>query len=366
MKRFLIDINPALLIWAREEAGYSPAEVALEMETPLDQYLAFEQTGEGIPRTLLEGIASVLKRQTAVFFLPEPPKKAKHPKDFRNVKAKSGKLHPDTVLAIRQANSFQETAIDLEPSGVWSEGRAFLDSLKGGARDQQITLLRQRLGISSIDQSHFRSTDEAFRQWRRAIEEKLGILVFQFSFPVEDAQGFCLADDLPMAIVVNGNYASANKIFTLFHEIAHLLQKQSGMCGWESEEDHDELECNDFAGRFLLPSVEKCDDLMVLSRRATRAKVSREVYLRRLEGERLISKTVFFDWLAEIRQEGLQKKNKKSEKPVVVLPEVKSRSIRGERYYNAVLDSLRTDRISFPQASRLLDVRMGRLEHELG
>lgn len=366
MKSLLIDITPSLLVWAREEAGYSPAEVAIQMDTPLDQYLSFEETGEGIPRTLLERIAGMLKRQTAVFFLPTPPKKAKQPKDFRNVKAKSGRLHPDTVFAIRQANSFQESAIDLEPTASWSEGLRFVDGLKQKRKSEQVSLLRNRLGISTADQSRLGSMDAAFREWRKAIEERLGILVFQFSFPVEDAQGFCLADDIPMAMVVNSNYAPANKIFTLFHEIAHLLQKQSGLCGWESEDDHDELECNDFAGTFLLPRVEECDELLDLHRRATRAKVSKEVYLRRLDSEKMINKTVFFSWLAEIRKEGLQKQSKKSDKPPIVLPEIKSRSIRGERYYNSVLESLRTDRITFPQASRLLDVRMGRLEHEIG
>jgi Zn-dependent peptidase ImmA (M78 family) len=366
MKKLLIDINPTLLVWAREEAGYSPTEVAFQLGASLDEYQNFEQTGESIPRTTLERIAAMLKRQTAVFFLPSPPKRAKHPKDFRNAKAKSGKLHPDTMFAIRQANSFQETAIDLEPIGSWSDGMRFLDRLKREGKPEQLTYLRQRLGITTVDQSRFGSIDIAFREWRRAIEEKLGILVFQFSFPVEDAQGFCLADDLPMAIVVNNNYAPSNKTFTLFHEIAHLLQKQSSLCGWESEGDHDELECNDFAGAFLLPTVEKCDDLIDLHRRSTRAKVSREVYLRRLESKKMISKPQFFDWLAEIRKDGLQKQNKKSSKPPIVLPEVKSRSMRGERYYNSVLESLRAERISFPEASRLLDVRMGRLEHEIG
>ncbi|PKL23835.1 MAG: hypothetical protein CVV47_13580 [Spirochaetae bacterium HGW-Spirochaetae-3] len=365
MKKHLISINPSLLTWAREEAGYSATEVALQTDTPLEEYLSFESTGEGVPRTTLEKIATILKRQTAVFFLPNTPPKAKHPKDYRNIKARTNKLHPDTLFAIRQANSFQESALDLEPSDSWSEGRLFLDAIKLKEKSEQIRLLRQKLGISSIDQTHFSNTNTAFREWRKAIEEKLGILVFQFSFPTEDAQGFCLAESLPMVIIVNGNYAPANRIFTLFHEIAHLLQTQSGLCGWESEDNHDEFICNDFAGYFLLPIVSECSDLFELQRRSTRAKVSREVYLRRLESEKLISKSIFFEWLAEIRKEGLQKQKIKSDKPVIVLPEVKSRSIRGDRYYNSVLDSLRTDRISFPQASRLLDVRMGRLEHEI-
>ena len=229
MKKHLISINPSLLKWAREEAGYSASEVALQMDIPLEQYFSFESTGEDMPRTTLEKIATMLKRQTAVFFLPNTPPKAKHPKDYRNVKERTNKLHPDTLLAIRQANMFQESALELEPSDSWSEGRRFLDKIKIMKKSEQISLLRQKLGISSIDQSRFNNTDTAFREWRRAIEEHLGILVFQFSFPTEDAQGFCFAENLPMVIIVNGNYAPANRIFTLFHEIAHLLKTQSGL-----------------------------------------------------------------------------------------------------------------------------------------
>ena len=79
MKAFTVDVNPKLLVWARDELGIKPAEVAEYLKTD-------EETinGRAIKYTDLKRLASYYKRQVPVFFLPQAPKSITKPKDFRN------------------------------------------------------------------------------------------------------------------------------------------------------------------------------------------------------------------------------------------------------------------------------------------
>ncbi|WP_352451909.1 helix-turn-helix transcriptional regulator [Mesorhizobium sp. M0106] len=73
-QRVKANIRPALITWARESAGFTPAEAASRLKHEEDAYLAWE-AGEEMP-TLpqLRKIAELFKRPLAVFYLPEPPK----------------------------------------------------------------------------------------------------------------------------------------------------------------------------------------------------------------------------------------------------------------------------------------------------
>jgi Zn-dependent peptidase ImmA (M78 family) len=117
---------------------------------------------------------------------------------------------------------------------------------------------RERLGISLQTQLEWRNEREAFRAWRGAVE-KLNLLVFQIPMPVEDARGFSLSGDPPFAIVVNRSDAVHARIFTLFHEYAHLLLRRPGIClpraGLSARKPEVVVErwSNSFAGALLVP-----------------------------------------------------------------------------------------------------------------
>lgn len=67
----LVDVNPKILIWAREECfGKAPIEkVADEVGIEVSLLKKWESEGAGMPFETLEAIAKIYKRQTAVFFL---------------------------------------------------------------------------------------------------------------------------------------------------------------------------------------------------------------------------------------------------------------------------------------------------------
>ena len=98
-----------------------------------------------------------------------------------------------------------------------------------------------------------------FDIWRGWLESE-NIAVLKIKMPVEDARGFSLTDGEPYVIVVNSADADRARLFTLFHEYAHILLNMPVVCnqGDGDLDEYAEIEhwCNHFAGAFLAPSVE--------------------------------------------------------------------------------------------------------------
>ena len=367
MSRIELNINPQVLRWAREEAGYDPTEIADKVDVATDRYKLWEKEGKNIPLGKLKTIANSYKRQLAVFLLPEVPQKVIKPKDYRNLGPADSKLSKKVLEVIRDVTYFREMALELQGDSYWKSRYEWLNNAKWKVKDSNSfsEKLRELLNVSIEDQLQWKTDNEAYRKWRLAVEDRLGILVFQFSMPMNEVQGFCFTDAYPYAIVVNSNHTYLGRIFSIFHELTHILRRQSGMCLFEkaTEKQTEEFECNNFSGNFLAPThlIEQTDDLNTIAHYAARLKVSREVYLRRLKEEKKISDMKFFSLLDQIK--ATYKTGKK--KGGFVLPEVRSKASRGETFFNMILEATYNNRISYTKASNALDLNVTRLLNEI-
>lgn len=367
-KSIQIQINPQVLIWAREEAGYKKEEIAGKLKIPTSRYIDWELGKEDIPLGYLKKIANYFKRQLAVFLLPAPPPKIKKPRDFRNLALRRaggllGKgLSPDILLAIRRTDKYLSLAARIAGSAYWENQYQWLMDIKtpktGYPNDIiNITVwLRKRLKISLEDQKKFHGINDAFQKWRDSIEGELGVFVFQFDMPDNEVDGFSYAEHQPpYAIVINKNIPAVRKIFTLFHELAHIFRHQSGIC--QTDQDHFEkkieLECNEFAGKFLVPDsavvpITGMDDLTTI---ANEYRISREVYLRRNLERQLISRDDFFNLLNEIREIPIPPRRKPRGYPT---PPNSSKSTRGKKFFDLVLNAVCENKIDYLSASDAL------------
>lgn len=366
MTRVEININPKILRWAREEAGYEQSEIAGKVDISVDRYKLWENEGKNIPLGKLQTIANTYQRQLAVFLLPTVPNKISKPKDYRNLSATESKLSQKTLEVIREVTYLRETAFELHSETYWKERYEWLDTAKTKVKDSASfsSQLRELLNINIEDQMKWGTENEAYRNWRSAVEDRLGIFVFQFAMPMNEVHGFCSNDAYPYAIVTNSNHSYAGRIFTIFHELAHILRQQSGMCLFENatEKQKEEWECNEFAGNFLAPEpfIEKTDDLRAITHYASKLKISREVYLRRMKEENKISKAMFFHLLDEIKAT-----YKPRTKKGFVKPEVKSRASRGVTFFTMILDAMYSNQISYTKASNALDLNISTLLREV-
>ena len=97
-------ITPAVLIWARERAGYSLESVS-ESFPRIDEW----EAGESFPSyPQLEYLADKFKIPVAVFFFPEPPDLPPVEESFRTLEpTQIAEIPPRIRLLLHKAQSFQ-------------------------------------------------------------------------------------------------------------------------------------------------------------------------------------------------------------------------------------------------------------------
>ena len=256
------------------------------------------ECGEASPTyPQLERLSDTYKVPVAVFFFPQPPELPPIQQSFRTLPDARFETLPRRVRSLlNKARVMQINLFELN-DGRNSSQQFILNDLQF-LPDIDISSLARRvrryLGISLEDQTGWNDIDDAFEAWRSVFEDH-GVAVFKDAFQTDYCSGFCLYDDEFPLIYVN-NSAKSRQIFTLFHELAHLLFRTSGIDtlienpGDEISPYHRRIEvvCNGFAAEFLLPRVRFEADIADLpptertaSILASRYHLSRESIFRR-------------------------------------------------------------------------------------
>ena len=144
-----------------------------------------------LPLGKLNQLANEFKRQLAFFFLPEVPTKKKNPKDFRNLNPLVSKLSKRILLCIRNANHFQDLAYRIEAENHWEQKSQWIAEITENILNKNVhEFIRSKLSISLESQIEWGSESEAYKNWRNAIESKLGILVFSIFNAIRRGTGF--------------------------------------------------------------------------------------------------------------------------------------------------------------------------------
>lgn len=309
-----IPLNPAILRWARETAGLSIEEVAskLHSKSITTERVAAWERGEGSPTYLqLETLAyKIYKRPLALFFFPEPPLEETPKQAFRTLPEQEiERMSPRLRYLIRQAQSMQLNLAELF-DGVNPAEHQIVRDLRftpNASISQMVTSVRKYLSVELSEQLKWKNAEDAFKNWRNAFEE-CGVFVFKEAFDNDAVSGFCLYDNRFSLIYVNNSKPYTRQIFTLFHELAHLLSGTGGIDApledyidlLHGDDKRIEILCNRFAGAFLVPD----DDF---DRRITSVpvndktigdladlySVSREVILRKFYDKNLVSQQFY-------------------------------------------------------------------------
>lgn len=375
-----VSVNPAVMKWAKESAGLDAEGVARRLGVSVNTVKGWELGTKKPSLKILEKLASFYKRPLAVFFLPEPPQESPMPVDFRVLPEEQKRpLSKKTRLAIRRARRVQSLATELmkatshEP--VANIEKAYLTEDPEAVATRE----RDRFGISVERQISWKDKYTAFYRWREAIES-LNIVVLQASIPIKEARGFSLLDDLLPTIVVSTSDPVHARIFSLFHEYAHLLLGTSGICNPNEAYDDastQEVErfCNYFAGAFLVPkyALQEDNDVRLITRQlevddrclakvSERFKVSKEVILRRMLIPRLISRQQYQSKLAEwqSREEPFKKAQKR---PSGGVPTPKRCVLNnGRLFVSFVLEAKEQELITYNDLADYLSIKLKHLD----
>ena len=283
MGKVLVPITPAVLDWAIQESGFSRAEVAGSAgadEAQLERWLREEDQPS---LTAMREVARKLHRQLAVFLLPAPPKAEGIDVSFRHpIGSKFQRaLTPGERRFLRRARRLQETESWLVSQLEWD--RPALERVSIDNNPEEVAIRwRSRMAVTIKAQKLWKTPSLAFESWRSGLE-RAGVTVVQFSMGSDACRGFSIWDERSPLVAVNTAWQDEARIFTLFHEVGHLLTRTDSACATAPVAPHagdpTERWCEAFAAALLIPSgalsdVSKVDSLSVLSREARRMKVS--------------------------------------------------------------------------------------------
>jgi len=322
-----LGVQPAVLRWARESQGYSLDDVAIHLKRDIGEIVAWE-TGAASPTyAQLENLAyGLYKRPLAVFFLPAPPAEHKVKQEFRTLPdSELDRLAADTRYQLRLAHAYQISLHELNDGVNASPRKIFRDLALTTQSDvrQAGDRVRAYLGIALDAQIGWKSAEAALKAWRSAVEAS-GVFVFKHSFKQKTISGFCLADDEFPLIYLDNSTAKTRQIFSLFHELAHLLLKVNAISTVDDahlqelpqRERGIERFCNALAAEILVPSADFESQLTGISAPyddaavplARRYHVSRESILRRFLDRGLIDQSKYEakvkQWAAETENGG--------------------------------------------------------------
>ncbi len=256
-----------MLRWARDTAGVSIEAAAKRVTVKPDRLVEWERKKSGKVPTVRQArkLADCYNVAFLEFFRTEPPALS-DPELIPDFRLFATAPDPSSEIGLKRIQLWAETqrvnALDLFteigeqvpdiPDAIFVDIKA----------DPEQAAADTRTGIKfPIEEQVGRNTEERRQiptELRRKIEA-LGILILRRtdlgSFRV---RGFCIAE-FPLPIIVIGKEAPTAEAFTLVHEFAHVLIRQSAISGAMPREGGDQAKrkveewCNRFASAFLMP-----------------------------------------------------------------------------------------------------------------
>jgi len=268
-------------------------------------------------------------------------------------------LNPEVFVAIRRAKQLSEEVREL--SGRKSKIPSFPDS----SPEELAKKFREYL---KIETQKFGNPNKALAFYKSVLEDMLGIMIIEYPLKAEDVRAFCLRLDLSV-IVLNESDEPQVKLFSLFHEVAHLLRHGSGICSIDVSEERDDIErfCNKFAAEFLVPSEDLKKNVedrelsdVEISKLARFYGISTQVMMLRLLDLKYITKDYYCKFKERFDKSKLKRKGGRRNWEKTYSNRV------GKIALSEISRAYRAGDISFFEAVKLLDVNTKYAEKLLG
>lgn len=358
-------INSAMMKWAREYAGFTHGH---EERLPKDiksKYEAWEK-GENSPTwNQLREVSKKYHIPTAFFFMDCPPNFDNLPNMINYRKLVADSIYetnsPNLINNIRKSETRREIYLDL--LNELNED-ILLFKVPKLEHDTKIfsNYIREILGISlSTQKSWYKEVNHYnfLNKWKEVLNEKLGVLIFETEgVLLEEMRALCIFHEKIPIILLNGNDSVNGRIFSLFHELTHLLLGESAICG-DDENTKEEIFCNAVAGEFLVPehdlniSINGVTDLLSynsLKKLYNSYGVSEHVILRRLLDANKISRRDYISYINSYEESF----SKSSDSGGNYLNNMIK--YNGKAYYSVILDAYEVGIINSLEFSKFTDL----------
>lgn len=358
-------INSAMMKWAREYAGFTHGH---EERLPKDiksKYEAWEK-GENSPTwNQLREVSKKYHIPTAFFFMDCPPNFDNLPNMINYRKLVADSIYetnsPNLINNIRKSETRREIYLDL--LNELNED-ILLFKVPKLEHDTKIfsNYIREILDISlSTQKSWYKEVNHYnfLNKWKEVLNEKLGVLIFETEgVLLEEMRALCIFHEKIPIILLNGKDSVNGRIFSLFHELTHLLLGESAICG-DDENTKEEIFCNAVAGEFLVPehdlniSINGVTDLLSynsLKKLYNSYGVSEHVILRRLLDANKISRRDYISYINSY-EESFSKSSGSGGNYLNNMIKY-----NGKAYYSVILDAYEVGIINSLEFSKFTDL----------
>lgn len=387
-KKVLAKVKSALLVWARESAGLSQADAAHKAGIKLEALQDWESGGAAdsapsIPQ--LRKLAEAYKRPLAVLYLPEPPQTFMALKDFRRLPGGGvPNMPPEVILEARVARERRESVLALAADAGVSVSQFELQATLAenpeilGQRVRDWLGVQLPLGPGVRDSTGY----NALKYWRAAVESR-DVLVLQSSrFSAEIASGFAIYEPLlPIVVVSRKDAPPRRRLFSLLHELTHLILRASGVSDLSldtdltlaPEDQKVEVFCNAVAAATLVPASLLLEHPVLREHRGAQSwsdeeltqlsrdfGASREAVLRRLLTVELTSREFYEATRERYIQEWRRQRERQKSGPKEPIPRNMANEAVGDlgrRYVGLVLNQFYQDRLTLSDVAGYLGIK---------
>lgn len=370
MSEKMTHVNPEILSWARKVAGFSLQDVYVKFTNyPIDEW----ENGTDFPTySQLSKLMDFYHKPLAVAFFPNPPEIKDLITSFRTLpKELYGIFTPRLRQLLDNARAYQLSLYELNDS-VNPNIKHFHSIQTSHVSFEQIPeVLRLALEAPLTEQFKLSSSEIAFDYWREKLLT-LGIYVFLEAFKIDDISGFCLEDPKFPVIYINNSTSNYRQVFTLFHELCHLLIGIGGITLVNDEpleqllNNKDlqmEIFCNRFTAEFLIPEKDFRQrapivrpSIEIIKNLSDKYKVSREVVARKYLDLALLTPTEYALLVETFNHEYLDYRKKQSEKPGGNFYSTQSKYM-GKAFIELVFSNYFSGKINITQTSEFLNMQ---------
>ncbi len=368
-----VEVRPSLFAWARARSG-------IDDETWEQRFPRFQAWVAGDPAPTLKQLEEFARKThtpVGFFFLDEPPVEEVPIPDFRTVGHRQ--VGADNVASA----DLLDVIYACERRQEWYRDHQLLNgeppvpfvgqALTSVPVEDAAAQLRDLLDWSPERRERCRTWDAALT-WLREQAEAVGVLVMisgvvgpgtDRKLDPDEFRGFALADPYSPLVFVNGADAKAAQIFTLGHELAHLMLGATALSDLDPRSTRSnaiERWCNEVAAELLVPmeefraSFDASGDLREqLQPLAQQFRVSTQVILGRA---REIGALTWDRYFEEVEAERARVSAVVAERGTSGGDYYNTKGVTlGKRFARAVVGSALEGQTPYPEAFRLLSLK---------
>jgi transcriptional regulator with XRE-family HTH domain len=276
-----LEVDPVRLRALRTRLGLPVEAAARRAGLDSAEIERLESAAEAVELDVLRRPAKAHNRNWYVFLLEDEPGRPALPRDFRTLVHRAA-LTTLTLTAFDDAEFLIQKILDLPRPGA--PASISLPSIIGLAPETAAERIRTAKGVTLDTQRSQAAEYDALRYWSSLVANA-GVYAAQLSFPYHEVRAFCLIEHDVSLVVVSSQDSPRARVFSLLHELGHLLLGGDAMCRPRSGDTaavtgNEEAFCNAFAAAVLMPSAEFANDPLARSLRGRTLELGDAVKLR--------------------------------------------------------------------------------------